>query len=364
MATRQKTVGVSKPLALVVGTGFGCRVHVPALRAAGFDVAGLIGADPDRTRKRAAASGVPLAFTDLDEAITRTRAAAVTIATPPHTHAQLSRTAISHGCHVLCEKPLAKDGDEAEAMLATAERAGVAHLVGHEFRWRPERALIARSIATGMIGEPKFLTLTQYMSLVASADATMPSWWFDIGAGGGWLGASGSHSIDQVRAWLGEFASVSAALPTVSARKGGGAEDSFAVRFRLANGVEGILQQTAAAWGPAADTTRIAGTAGTLWLDGSAVWLADRDGARELPIPADLVLAPAAAPAGKAPQPASVPLFARLCEALRAAMEGRSLCDPVSAPTFADGVACMKVIDAIRASAAQGGAVVAMKGSA
>jgi len=362
MTMRQKTVSLSKPPALVVGTGFGCRVHVPALRAAGFDVAGLVGADPDRTRQRAEASAVPLAFTDLDEAITRTRAVAVTIATPPDTHAQLSIAAIARGCHVLCEKPLARDVGEAQTMLAAAERAGVAHLVGHEFRWRPERALIARSLAAGMIGEARLLTLVQHMSLVASPDATMPSWWFDIGAGGGWLGASGSHSIDQVRTWLGEFASVSAALPTVAARKSG-AEDSFAVRFRLVNGVEGILQQTAAGWGPPADTTRIAGTQGTLWLDGSAVWLADRNGARELPIPSDLTLEPRGAPGGDASRPSSVPLFARLCVALRGAIEGLSLAGPVPVPTFADGVACMKVLDAIRASAAKGGAVVATEGS-
>ena len=36
--------------------------------------------------------------------------------------------------------------------------------------------------------------------------------------GGGWLGASGSHLVDQVRTWLGEIVSVSAALPTVARR--------------------------------------------------------------------------------------------------------------------------------------------------
>lgn len=363
MGRSHNTLGGAKPPALVVGTGFGCRVHVPALRAAGFDVAGVVGADPDRTRRRAEASGVPQAFTDLDEAIARTGAVAVTIATPPHTHAQLSIAAMSRGCHVLCEKPLARDVSEAQTMLAAAERAGVAHLVGHEFRWRPERALVARSISDGLIGEPRFLTLVQYMALVASPDARMPHWWFDIEAGGGWLGASGSHSMDQVRAWLGEFASVSAALPTVSARNDG-AEDSFVVRFRLANGVEGVAQQTAGAWGPNTDTTRIAGTKGTLWIEGSAVWLADRNGTRELTMPSDLALAPPAASGDDSPGPASnVMLFARLCAALRAAMEGKPSATPVPVPTFADGVACMRVLDAIRASAAKGGALVAVEHS-
>ena len=40
--------------ALVVGTGFGCRIQVPALRGAGFEVIGLVGADAARTVERAA----------------------------------------------------------------------------------------------------------------------------------------------------------------------------------------------------------------------------------------------------------------------------------------------------------------------
>ncbi|MFD2431160.1 hypothetical protein ACFSUK_30145 [Sphingobium scionense] len=69
--------------AIVVGTGFGCRIHVPALRAAGFEVAGLVGTDPDRTRRRADSVNIADIFADLGEAIDRTGAVAVTIATPP-----------------------------------------------------------------------------------------------------------------------------------------------------------------------------------------------------------------------------------------------------------------------------------------
>src|SRR4051794_16556777 len=93
------------PPALVVGTGFGCRIHVPALRAAGFEVAGLVGSDPERTARRAQANGVPLVFTDLDEAISKTGAVAVTIATPPNSHGPLTLAAVARGCHVICEKP-------------------------------------------------------------------------------------------------------------------------------------------------------------------------------------------------------------------------------------------------------------------
>lgn len=353
------------PPALVVGTGFGCRIHVPALRAAGFEVVGLVGTNPERTRRRAEANGVSQIFIDLDEAITRTGAVVVTIATPPHTHAPLTLTAAARGCHILCEKPFAKTKPEARAMLEAAERAGVVHLVGHEFRWLPERAIIARAVADGLIGELRFVTLAMYNSLVADPETKMPRWWFDIDAGGGWLGASGSHIIDQVRFSFGEFASVSATLPIVSAREGV-AEDSYSVRFRLTNGTEGVLQQTAGAWGPMASMTRVAGTNGTLWAEDGAVWIADRDGSRALPVPSDLELPPAP-PQSDDPRHRfsyfEFGPYVRLCEALRAAMDGDTASSAVPLPTFADGIASMEVLDAIRTSAANGGALVSIPGA-
>jgi predicted dehydrogenase len=348
--------------ALVVGSGFGCRIHVPALRAAGFDVAGLVGTDAERTQKRATANGVPQAFTDLESAIARTGAKVVSIATPPHMHAPLSLIAVARGCHVVCEKPFAMNAAEARTMLAAAGRAGVVHLVGHEFRWLPERAIVGRAIAAGLIGKPRFVTLTQYIPFLANPEAKMPRWWFDQQAGGGWLGASGSHIIDQVRSWLGEFASLSAALPTVSAREGV-AEDSYVLRFRMASGVEGVMQQSAGAWGPSASMTRVAGTEGTVWTEGSTVKVADRNGVRDLPVPPDLVLPPPPPPSDDPRKQFSqweLGPFIRLCEALRASIEGAPAPSAVPMPTFADGLAEMLVLDAIRASAANGGALTAL----
>lgn len=110
---------------IVAGTGHGLRVLVPALRATGFDVVGLAGADPERTRERAAASDIPHAGTDLDAMIATSGARAVVIATPPPTHAPLAHAALARGCHVLCEKPFTRDSAEARDLLVAAERAGV-----------------------------------------------------------------------------------------------------------------------------------------------------------------------------------------------------------------------------------------------
>jgi len=352
-----------RPGAVVVGTGFGCRVHVPALRAAGFDVVALVGTDADRTARRAERSDVPASFTDLDAALALPDVVAVTVSTPPHAHAPVAIAAVEAGKHVICEKPFALDTADARRMLDAAERAGVTHLVGHEFRWAPERAVGGRAIHAGAIGEPRFATFVSYVPLVADPETKVPRWWFDHDAGGGWLGASGSHIVDQIRTWLGEFASVSATLNVVSARRDV-AEDSFTVRFTLASGLEGVLQQTAAAWGPYGGITRVAGTNGSLWTEADAVWVADHDGTRQLPVPADLEL-PRAPEESDDPRHKFTHLelgpYTRLCEVLRAGVDGRAIDAPVAVPTFADGVACMEVLDAIRASAAADGAVVALR---
>jgi predicted dehydrogenase len=344
--------------ALVVGTGFGCRIHVPALRAAGFEVVGLVGATPERLARRAEQNGIARTFTDLDEAIEKTGAKVVTIATPPSTHAKLTLTAIAHGCHVVCEKPFSFDAAEAQAMLDAAEQAGVFHMVAHEFRWLPDRALFGRAIAQGMIGDPRFLVMDQFIPFCADPETPLPPWWFDKASGGGWLGAGGSHLMDQIRAWLGEFESLSANLFLTSDRKAD-VEDSYSMRFTMKNGVEGSMQQTAGAWGPMATMWRCAGTKGTVWTEGGKVMVADRQGTRELEVPADLRLPPPPEPAdpGSSRRMSHFEIgpFTRFCEALRAGVEGREVASPVPIPTFRDGLASMRILDAMRVSSANGG---------
>ena len=338
---------------MVVGTGFGARVHVPALRAAGFHVAGLVGRDPARTARRADKLGVP-AIADLETALALPGVDAVSVATPTAGHAPIVLAAVAAGRHVLCEKPFARNGAEARTMLAAAEAAGVVHLVGHEFRFAPERALVGRLVASGAIGRPRLATMVSHVSLVADRAVTMPDWWFDPDQGGGWLGASGSHLVDQVLAWLGPVDEVDGRLDVVSVRDGG-AEDSFSLLVRTAGGVTVVLQQTAAAWGPPVSVTRVAGDRGSVWIDGNEVWLADAGGVRAVPVPADLAL-----PAGS--EPATGPghrfthlelgPYTRLAEVWRGAIEGRALPTDPAPATFADGVSVMEVLDRVRAPSA------------
>jgi predicted dehydrogenase len=345
--------------AVVVGTGFGVLTHLRALRNASFTVHALVGRDPARTEDRAKRSGVPLGLTSLAQALALPGVDAVAIATPPHTHAAIAIEAVRAGKHVLCEKPFARDAAEARRMLAEAERAGVVHLLGTEFRFATGQALATRALRAGAIGEPRLAAFLLQIPGLADAKAGVPDWWSDAAQGGGWLGALASHTVDELRVMFGELEGVSASLANVAERDWS-AEDSYSIHFRTRSGVSGVIQSSGAAQGPPVFMTRIAGTRGTLWIEGDDVFVADAQGPRKLEVPADL-RHPAPLPPDRSLlvsdydqlHSGGIDLgpFTKLFGVLRDRIRGASVPDDPPAATFADGVACQVALDAIRRAA-------------
>jgi predicted dehydrogenase len=340
----------------VVGTSFGARIHVPALRQAGFDVVALVGVDPEKTVRRAERVGVAHACTSLSDALAL-GLDAISIAGPPATHAPLASEAIAAGCHVLCEKPFTLDAPEAERLAREGAAAGVVTVIGHEFRWSLAQATMAWALEKGLIGTPRLFVSASFISMLRSF--RMPDWWFDPSLGGGWLNASGSHRVDALRQWFGDVAAVSAGLPDVSDPPLG-VDDSFAIRCLMRNGVDVSLVQSSAAAGPGASMVRLVGTKGTLWAEGDTVRLADDDEpkGRVLEPPAELALPDVdALVTGSLAEMTlmELPPYIRLAQAFLAAIEGQPPLPGPQPATFEDGVACMRVIDAVRRSAAAGG---------
>jgi predicted dehydrogenase len=349
---------------VVVGTGFGCYTHVRALRAGGFDVVAVVGRDSAKTQERARMFDVPSACSSLTEALELPDVVAVTIATPPLTHAVLALEAIAAGKQVLCEKPFAADAAEARTVLAAAESAGVVHVMGTEFRYDAGQALLARAVADGSVGEPRIATWIMHVPVLVESEAEVPQWWGDAASSGGWLAAHGSQLIDQIRATLGEFSAVSASLVHVVDRPMS-ADDGFVIHFRMASGCVGTLQSTASDYGIMVET-RVTGSKATAWIEGvgATVRLASAGGVRTLDAIESMptVAAPELPPGSVSTTYEHMITFGveygpytRLAAAFRDLILGGPVPDPPPA-TFVDGVAMMTVLDAIRRSAAAGGA--------
>lgn len=357
-ATGQPRLG-----AVVVGTGTGDVTLIPALRRAGLDVLALVGRDPDRTQARALRFDVPHACTSLEEALARRGVHAVTIATPPHTHAALTLEAVAAGKHVLCATPFTRDRAEALTVLAAARRAGVVHLLGTVDRFHPGPALLAAAVRDGRIGTPRLALWLTLGPVATDPAAPVPRWWADASQGGGWLSVHGASLIDQVRATLGEVTGVSAdLLPAAGPARA--EDDGFVVHFRTRGGCVGVLQSTAGGAGGVIET-RVTGSAGTAWIDSAdaTVTVVDDTGIHTAPVPDHLTLLPAPPSGGDGapacPHPTagggSFGPWVRLATAFRQRILGSPSPGPVPA-TFDDGVAQMAVVDAVRTSAAHGGA--------
>ena len=356
--------------AVVVGTGFGVLTHLRALQAAGFEVRALVGRNREKAAARAQMFGVEHSSNSLSDALALPRVDAVSIATPPNTHSAIALDAVSAGKHVVCEKPFAADLAEARRMLAAAEQAGVVHLLGTEFRFATGQAHFTRAISEGIIGTPRLALFMLQIPTLVDPQAEIPDWWERETDGGGWLGAYGSHVVDQIRVTLGEFERVSASVQSLAPRTMT-ADDTYTVQFRLTSGVEGLMHSSCAVGGQFIATTKISGTEGSAWLQGDEVWVDNGHGPRRLDTPDDLH--------NEAPIPPPAELlhttydmwhstgmdlspYTRLYTVLRDRVLGNSVpAEPVAA-TFADGVAGQAVLDAIRRSSREQSSIVVEHG--
>ncbi|HWV13530.1 MAG TPA: Gfo/Idh/MocA family oxidoreductase [Sphingobium sp.] len=358
--------------AVVVGTGFGLFTHVRALRDAGFEVRAIVGRNRERTAERAAPLGIPLASDNLEQVLADDPAIRlVTVATPPHAHYRPVMQAVAAGRHIMCEKPFARDLAQAREMLDAANKAGVVHALGAEFRFDSAQALLRRVVQQGLIGDPLMFSRI-YQQPGTGEEEPLADWWTDAGQGGGFLGAFGTHMIDQVRSTVGEIVAVNAILRKLTTtRPAMTSDDYYNVQFRTANGCMGVIEAAMSFPGPFVMATKVAGTKGAAWIQsGSAfgdpeeVWVKDANGARQVPMPDELVN-PAPEPFGVKEliqtemdrwhtQGFDVAPYAKLFRQMKAKIEGRAPPLPDPAGDFHDAAAGQAVLDAARLSAAEG----------
>jgi predicted dehydrogenase len=115
--------------------------------------------------------------------------------------------------------------------------------------------------------------------------------------------------------------------------------------------VRGVLHQTGAGHGRWHHLAAVNGTDGMVWSDGTQTWLADADGERVVEVPVELQLPGDPPTSGRDHVRPMTKLYTALADIVR----GAPVDSGVPLPTFADGLAVMEVVDAIRASAAADG---------
>jgi myo-inositol 2-dehydrogenase/D-chiro-inositol 1-dehydrogenase len=141
---------------------------------------------------------------------------AVLIATPAPTHAQLVRLAASAGKHVLLEKPIAYDLEEARATIATVRASGVICMVAYHRRYDDDCLRVKALIEEGSLGAPRaavslcrlvFPSFYRTYAPIAPKATPVPQ---DLPSD--WLAENSIHHINLLRFWLGEVTAVHSAI--------------------------------------------------------------------------------------------------------------------------------------------------------
>ncbi|MBL3803486.1 MULTISPECIES: Gfo/Idh/MocA family protein [Streptomyces] len=264
----------------MVGYAFMGAAHSQGWRTAGrvFDLplqpqlAAVCGRDPEAVRTAAAKLGWDAAETDWRALIARDDVQLVDICTPGDSHAEIAVAALEAGKHVLCEKPLANTVEEAEAMVAAAERAaarGQVAMVGFNYRRVPAAAYARSLVAEGRLGRLRHVRVRYLQDWLV--DPAFPLTWRlrKESAGSGALGDLGAHAVDLAQYLTGEaVAGVSALTETFvkerpllagssSGLRGAGAkttgpvtvDDAAVFTARFASGALGTFEATRFATG-------------------------------------------------------------------------------------------------------------------
>lgn len=148
----------------VVGTSWWSdAMYMPALtKHPNADVRAIVGRNLNHAHEFAGQWSIPHVYASLEELLANESIDAVIIASSNKHHYPMAMTAIGHGLHVLCEKPLAMTYTEAFRMKEAAERAGVKTMVSFTYRFMPTARYLKELIEQGYIGKPYHLNLRYY----------------------------------------------------------------------------------------------------------------------------------------------------------------------------------------------------------
>jgi len=274
----------------IIGTHFARSVHIPGFRRhRRFDVVSIAGRDPERTARVAAEFNISAWYTDWRKMLSEGGFEVVSIVTPPYLHCEMALASLECGQHVLCEKPMALDGNQAAEMLRVGQEMGRTGMVNLELRYLPAFRRFGELLQSGYVGEPMRLLLSYHLD--SRSDPKLPwDWWSDRAQGGGLLGALGSHLFDAVYDWMGKPRRIwgklsttisSRPLPDSGQMSSVTADDSLIAVLDLDNGVEVLLDLTSTSKHSLGYVITALGTEGTLILE-NAVRLAGARGDSKL----------------------------------------------------------------------------------
>jgi predicted dehydrogenase len=286
----------------VVGTGNICRsAHMPAyMKRDDVEIIACADIDLEKAKKFAEDFKIPAAYASIEELLANCKPDYVDVCTWPAAHAPVSIAAANAGCHVMCEKPICHNLEDAIALRDAIKKNGVKFMLAVPLRYEKKAIHARKLVDEGVLGD------VYYGKTAYVRQRGIPGGWFSCTkyAGGGPIIDIGVHRIDLAWYMMGcpkpvsvmasavykigdyrEQPKVDPVTGEVSATNSwAGAtvkdykfdvEDSASGVFRFENGAQLIFETAWSFNGPVNNSTQIAGEKAGITLEPFKLYRAD-----------------------------------------------------------------------------------------
>jgi D-apiose dehydrogenase len=196
----------------LVGCGFFAINHLHGWRdAKGAEIIAICDRSPERLKIAGDQFGIEARYSDAAEMFAKEKLDFVDIATTAPSHRALAELAASHRLAVICQKPFAPTLEDAKAIVAACDKAGVPLMVHENFRWQSPIQKVKAILDAGEIGDI-------FWGRVSFRSA------YDVFSGQPYLAEGerfivedlGIHALDIVRFLFGDVLNVSARITRVN----------------------------------------------------------------------------------------------------------------------------------------------------
>jgi predicted dehydrogenase/nucleoside-diphosphate-sugar epimerase len=164
----------------MVGAGNICEFHVAAIKALpDVELVGVTDLDRKRAQDNAERWGT-IAFDSLDQLIDA-GANVIHVLTPPAAHGKVALAALNKGCHVLIEKPVTEDVNEALDLARVAKAKGLVATVNHSLLYDPQVKRALDAVRAGALGQVVSVDILRGSEYPPYEGGPLPPWYRDAG---------------------------------------------------------------------------------------------------------------------------------------------------------------------------------------
>src|SRR5258706_524472 len=244
--SRHQTDGLKRIMKVAfAGTGYINKIHAQSAQNLGLELTAVVNHSPDSMAEFGKRFNITRRYENIDLMLKDGDVEALVVSTPNYLHASQTIAALKAGIHVMVEKPMAMNAQEAERMCVAADTSGAILMVAHCWRFDPDVLWLKRESKKlgGIIRTKSYGVHTHWG----------PGGWFTQKefAGGGAMADMGIHALDTARFLLGDPGPVSVYAKIGTYYKNFDVDDTGVMIVEWDNGATSYIES--GWWQPHAD---------------------------------------------------------------------------------------------------------------